>query len=108
MKFEQVYGILVNHQKAINARVVLLAEATLREVYQCVIATRSRDCLELGTGHGATTCVIAAALEEIGGGTITTVDHRPDREHNISNGSPTRSPPCSQSGCCGRRMAHDG
>ena len=31
MKFEQVYGILVNHQKAINARVVLLAEATLRE-----------------------------------------------------------------------------
>ena len=31
MKFEQVYGIPVNHQKAINARVVLLAEATLRE-----------------------------------------------------------------------------
>ena len=28
--------------------------------------------------------MIAAALEEIGGGTITTVDHGPDREHNIS------------------------
>ncbi len=84
MKFEQIYSILVNHQKAINTRVVLLAEATLREVYQCVIATRSRDCLELGTGHGATTCVIAAALEEIGGGTITTIDHKPDRKHNIS------------------------
>jgi predicted O-methyltransferase YrrM len=84
MKFEQVYGILLNHQKAISSRVVLLAEATLREIYDCVIATRSRDCLELGTGHGATTCVIAAALEEIGGGTITTIDHRPDRKHNIS------------------------
>ena len=27
MKFEQIYGTLVNHQKAINTRVVLLAEA---------------------------------------------------------------------------------
>ena len=31
MKFEQIYSILVNHQKAINTRVILLAEATLRE-----------------------------------------------------------------------------
>jgi hypothetical protein len=47
MKFEQIYGILVNHQKAINYRVVLLAKATLREIYQQFSMRRARNGLVL-------------------------------------------------------------
>ena len=36
-------------------RLVLLADETLREIHEYVMATRSRDCLEIGTGYGATT-----------------------------------------------------
>ena len=35
---------------------------------------RIRDVLELGFAHGVSTCYIAAALEEAGGGSITTLD----------------------------------
>ncbi len=75
MKFDQVHSLLLRCQDETRQLLVLLSEATLREVYHCVIATRARDCLELGTGFGATACVMAAAIEEIGGGTVTTVDH---------------------------------
>jgi predicted O-methyltransferase YrrM len=44
---------------------------------QLVIENRMRDILELGFAHGVSTCYLAAALDEIGGGTITTID----REH---------------------------
>ena len=75
MKFDQVYKLLLDCQTEINQLIVLLAEDTLREIYQCIVATRAKDCLELGTGFGATACVMAAAIDEIGGGTVTTVDH---------------------------------
>ena len=35
---------------------------------------RPRDVLELGFAHGVSTCYMAAALEEIGGGSVTTID----------------------------------
>ena len=75
MKFDQVYKLLLDRQTEINQLIVLLTEDTLREIYQCIVATRAKDCLELGTGFGATACVMAAAIDEIGGGTVTTVDH---------------------------------
>ncbi len=75
MQFDQIYRLLLNRQTELNRLVVLLAEHTLHEIYDCIIATRARDCLELGTGFGATACVMAAAVEEIGGGAVTTVDH---------------------------------
>jgi predicted O-methyltransferase YrrM len=74
MTFDQVYNLLLNYQTEINQRLLLLTEETLREIYDCIVATRARDCLELGTGFGATACVMAAAVDEIGGGTVTTVD----------------------------------
>jgi predicted O-methyltransferase YrrM len=74
MKFDQVYNQLLNYQTELNLRMVLLAENTLREIYSCIVATGARDCLELGTGFGATACVMAAAIEEGGTGTVTTVD----------------------------------
>jgi predicted O-methyltransferase YrrM len=45
-----------------------------RMLYDHVRDTRARDVLELGTGHGVSACYIAAALQENGGGCITTVD----------------------------------
>ena len=74
MKFDLVYDLLQSRQTEINLRLVLLSQETLREIYNCIVATRATDCVELGTGFGATTCVMAAAIEEIGGGTVTTVD----------------------------------
>jgi predicted O-methyltransferase YrrM len=74
MKFDQVYDLLLKYQAERNQRLVLLSGDTLREVYGGIVATRARDCLELGTGFGATTCVMAAAIDEIGGGTVMTVD----------------------------------
>ena len=54
MRFDQVYKLLLDRQTDINQLIVLLAEDTLREIYECIVATRAKDCLELGTGFGAT------------------------------------------------------
>ena len=74
MIFDEVYELLVNYQSRRDVWVVLLAKETLREIYNCILATKASDCLELGTAFGATTCVMAAAVEEIGSGMVTTVD----------------------------------
>jgi predicted O-methyltransferase YrrM len=74
MKFEQVYGMLASHQRERPGWYVVLGEDTLREIYQHVVATGAKDCLELGTAFGSTTCVMAAAVEENGGGMVTTID----------------------------------
>jgi predicted O-methyltransferase YrrM len=75
MKFEQVYQLLSNYQGDRPGWYVVLGHDTLREIYQHVIATGARDCLELGTAFGSTSCVMAAAVEENGGGMVTTIDH---------------------------------
>ncbi len=51
-----------------------------RDIYDFVLKTKPRQCLELGFGHGASSCYIAAALEEVGHGHLTTVDLEPARE----------------------------
>lgn len=43
-----------------------------------------RDVLELGFAHGVSTCYIAAALEESGGGTVTTIDVNSARNRSPS------------------------
>jgi predicted O-methyltransferase YrrM len=45
-----------------------------RRVYDHLVATRSRQVLELGTAHGVSACYMAAAVESQGGH-VTTVDH---------------------------------
>ena len=75
MTFEQVYGLLRQYRQEQSGLYMVLAEATLREIYRHVVTTGAKDCLELGTAFGSTTCVMAAAVEENGGGLVTTIDH---------------------------------
>ena len=52
----------------------LLPESGMRAIYDCIRERKLRSCIELGTGFGATTCTMAAAMEENGGGRVTTID----------------------------------
>ena len=45
-----------------------------RELYDFILETGPEQCLELGFGHGVSSCYIAAALDELGTGRLTTVD----------------------------------
>ena len=45
----------------------------MRAIYDCITTNRLTDALELGSWRGATSCVMAAAAQEIGG-TVTSVD----------------------------------
>jgi predicted O-methyltransferase YrrM len=51
-----------------------------RDIYDFILEQQPRHCLELGFGHGASSCIIAAALEEAGHGHLTAVDLEPARE----------------------------
>ncbi len=75
MKFDQVYDLLLDHQTKTGGWYVVLAERSLRQIYQHILATGATNCLELGTAFGGTSCIMAAAVEEIGGGLVTTIDH---------------------------------
>jgi predicted O-methyltransferase YrrM len=75
MKFADVLGMLHSYRSPEGEEVLfLLAPATMESIYNCVLATGAISCIELGTGLGATTCIIAAALDELGRGRVTTVD----------------------------------
>lgn len=52
----------------------LLPQDVMSDIYHLIVENKIRSCIELGTGFGSTACVIAAALEEIGGGKLVTVD----------------------------------
>ena len=57
----------------------LLPEPVMRDLYDTVLAEKRVACLELGTGFGATSSVLAAAMGETGG-RVVTIDiwrHRP-------------------------------
>jgi len=45
-----------------------------RTLYEFIIENRIADCLELGFAHGVSSCYIAAALDELGTGHLTSVD----------------------------------
>ncbi len=51
-----------------------------RDVYEFILRETPQNCLELGFAHGASSCYMAAALEEAGGGRLTCVDLLPARE----------------------------
>ncbi|MEE4164783.1 MAG: class I SAM-dependent methyltransferase [Desulfocapsaceae bacterium] len=44
------------------------------DLYTFIISNRPAQCLELGFAHGASSCYIAAALDELGSGRLTSVD----------------------------------
>ncbi len=51
--------------------VFLFPEGGMREIYECIVSNRLRTCLELGSGFGATSCVMGAAAAETGGKVVT-------------------------------------
>ena len=49
-------------------------------LYNFILETQPENCLELGFAHGVSSCFIAAALDELGKGYLTTVDLIPSME----------------------------
>lgn len=76
MKYETILERLKSYrvQGDWPPTIFLLPEGAMRDIYDCVVANELRSGIELGTGLGATSCVIAAALEEVGGGRVVTID----------------------------------
>jgi len=66
MKFEEI-------RSKIDGIPYIMSEMA-KDLYNFVIENKPRQCLELGFAHGASSCYIAAALDEIGSGHITSVD----------------------------------
>lgn len=56
-----------------------------KKLYDHILKYKPSNCLELGFAHGVASCYIAAALHEIGKGTLTCVDleESADREPNL-------------------------
>lgn len=66
--------------------IFLLPEPGMRAIYDCITTNRLTDALELGSWRGATSCVMAAAAQEIGG-TVTSVDillQQPANAHSLA------------------------
>ncbi len=51
-----------------------ISDRNARYLYDLIIREKLTRILELGIAHGTATCFMAAALDEIGGGKITSVD----------------------------------
>ena len=66
MQFDQIVG-KVGHLPFISI-------GNARYLYNLILEERLTRVLELGIAHGTATCYIAAANEELGGGTVTAVD----------------------------------
>ena len=52
----------------------LLPAPGLADIYKCIVENELHSCIELGTGIGATSCIMAAAVDEVGNGRVVTVD----------------------------------
>ncbi len=66
MKFEEI--------KMIVSGVPFISVENARYLYDLIINEKLASILELGIAHGTATCYMAAALDELGGGMITSVD----------------------------------
>jgi predicted O-methyltransferase YrrM len=66
---------------ALVGHVPFISKANATFIYELIVRHKLRNILELGIAHGTATCVMAAALEEIGGGKITAVDLLDKKEH---------------------------
>jgi hypothetical protein len=66
MKFEDVHR-LVGH-------VPFIQKANAEYLYNLIVKEKLQNVLELGIAHGTATCYMAAALQELGQGRITSVD----------------------------------
>jgi predicted O-methyltransferase YrrM len=66
MKFEEI--------KKIVKGVPFISENNAKLLYEFIIRNKLNNCLELGFAHGAASCYIAAALDELGEGKLVAVD----------------------------------
>jgi predicted O-methyltransferase YrrM len=57
-----------------------ISEDRKKELYDFVLNNKPKNILELGFAHGASTCVMAAALDEIGKGQIDAIDVYPAKK----------------------------
>ncbi len=58
----------------------LLPQAAMHSIYHFIVDNKLHNCIELGTGFGATSCVMGAAVDALNGGRVITVDkylHQP-------------------------------
>ena len=82
MKYQQILDLLQSYvpPEGWQANLFLLPLEAMHDICKFIIENKSHSCIELGTGFGATACVMAAAMEEVGGGQVMTVDmylHQP-------------------------------
>ena len=66
MKFDEVHSRVKD--------LPFISESNAKELYDFIIQTKPAKCMELGFAHGKATCYMAAALEEIGAGSLVSVD----------------------------------
>ena len=66
MKFEEIYSIV--------GSVPFISKKNGRFIYDLILKEELTNILELGIAHGTSTCYMAAALQELGEGSITSVD----------------------------------
>lgn len=59
-----------------------MTAAQADEITRVILENRFQNILELGFAHGVSTCYMAGALDELGGGHITTIDRESARSHN--------------------------
>lgn len=71
MKFETVNAAMKTQPWGIT-------EEQGRLLYDFILRTKPVEILELGTGIGTSACYMAAALDELGAGRITTIDRNAD------------------------------
>lgn len=64
---------LENIKKLVEGVPYVLPEMA-SDLYQFIIKEKPQNCLELGFAHGASSCYVAAALDEVGSGHLTSVD----------------------------------
>ncbi len=57
-----------------GGHIFLLPEQAMRDIYQFILDHKIENCIELGTGFGATSCVMVAALEQQQAGQLLTID----------------------------------
>jgi predicted O-methyltransferase YrrM len=66
---------------ALVGGVPFISKRNAEFLYHFIIEHRLTRILELGIAHGTATCYMAAALDELGGGSITAVDLLAARDH---------------------------
>ncbi len=60
--------------------IFLLPQEAMRSIYHLIVDNKLHNCIELGTGFGATSCVMSAAITTLNEGRLVTIDkyfHQP-------------------------------